>query len=269
MSLVWLAVPSASRSLPVGMGAGARDPARPGRRAAGAPPAPSSARRARSSCAGSRHRRRAEPGSPYIADRQPGVEPCFRAAFGLRHVAQGHRGRDRRYACCLAERALAEAVVAGSWDGAHSAGFRHRRAIAATAAITRPRQPLTCVVLLIAHLLHPAHVLPVRRAGDREMRHRRGRRRAVPVLDARRAPRRRHRGGRSARACPIPASGRRRSARRAAGPPDACAKPTGRQARRLPAARRIDLAVGGQTGSTRTRPVKNSAGPATEAWSRE
>src|SRR5206468_1547404 len=44
------------------------------------------------------------------------------------------------------------------------------------------------LVLLVADLLHPLDVLAVQPLQDRDVRHRRGRRGAVPVLLARRAP---------------------------------------------------------------------------------
>jgi hypothetical protein len=50
---------------------------------------------------------------------------------------------------------------------------------------------LSAAVLLIADFLHPHHVLPMLRRGERQVGHGRTRCRAVPVLDAGRTPRRR------------------------------------------------------------------------------
>ena len=57
-----------------------------------------------------------------------------------------------------------------------------------SSAINRRFEPRSAPVLLVAHLLHPVHNLAVERFLHGDMRHCRGRRRAVPVLLAGRKP---------------------------------------------------------------------------------
>ena len=95
---------------------------------------------------------------------RPGVEAVVQGRVELRHVAHGHRGSDGGDALLLRGERLAgrHRRVLGSAAAAEANGGARPSAIVAIKAQAKGLVRLACVVLLIAHLLHPGHVPAVR-----------------------------------------------------------------------------------------------------------
>ena len=120
---------------------------------------------------------------------RPGVEAVVQGRVELRHVA--HAPSRQRWERCSAaspkEPGRDDTVVFSAAAAAEANGGARPRAIVAIKAQATGLFRLACVVLLIAHLLHPGHDSCRLGPGHCQVRHGGGRRRTVPVLHAWRA----------------------------------------------------------------------------------